>query len=103
MTLSGTRMMRRREMLSSVRSEDNVNNNSSEEDIFHFQVLDELGLQMTDQITGLPVAGSTIGTAAKGQKAPVAAAEVNLFYKHYQCILTQHLHFRELMQIWMMI
>merc|ERR1740123_164409 len=39
------------------------------------QVLDELGLQMTDQITGLPVAGSTIGTAAKGQKAPVAAAE----------------------------
>ena len=31
---------------------------------------------MTDQITGLPVAGSTIGTAAKGQKAPVAAAEV---------------------------
>ena len=42
----------------------------------YFQVLDELGLQMTDQITGLPVAGSTIGTAAKGQKAPVAAAEV---------------------------
>merc|ERR1719234_1276298 len=35
------------------------------------QVLDELGLQLTDQITGLPVAGSTIGTAAKGQKAPV--------------------------------
>merc|ERR1711936_489371 len=38
-------------------------------------VLDELGLQMTDQITGLPVAGSTIGSTVKGQKAPVAAAE----------------------------
>ena len=48
----------------------------SECSILYFQVLDELGLQMTDQITGLPVAGSTIGTAAKGQKAPVAAAEV---------------------------
>ena len=71
-------MMRRRETPSSVRSEDAINGKSSEEDIFHFQVLDELGLQMTDQITGLPVAGSTIGTAAKGQKAPVAAAEVRL-------------------------
>merc|ERR1740123_2796240 len=39
------------------------------------QVLDELGLQMTDQITGLPIAGGSVGTAAKGQKAPVAAAE----------------------------
>ena len=37
MTLSGTRMMRRREMLSSVRSEDKINKNSSEEDIFHFR------------------------------------------------------------------
>ena len=84
-------MMRRRETPSSVRSEDATNDKSSEEDIFNFQVLDELGLQMTDQITGLPVAGSTIGTAAKGQKAPVAAAEVRLVntmtaFKHRICI-----------------
>merc|ERR1719411_1909528 len=32
-----------------------------ESDAIVNQVLDELGLQMTDQITGLPVAGSTIG------------------------------------------
>ena len=82
--------MRRRETPSSVRSED-ATIGHTEEDIFHFQVLDELGLQMTDQITGLPVAGSTIGTAAKGQKAPVAAAEVRLVntmtaFKHRICI-----------------
>merc|ERR1719445_2505571 len=46
-----------------------------ESDAIVNQVLDELGLQLTDQITGIPVAGSTIGTAVKGQKAPVAAAE----------------------------
>merc|ERR1719511_32528 len=45
-----------------------------ESDAIVTQVLDELGLQMTDQITGLPVAGSTIGTAAKGQTPAVAAA-----------------------------
>ena len=55
----------------------------------YFQVLDELGLQMTDQITGLPVAGSTIGTAAKGQKAPVAAAEVGKPC-FLDCLLKQH-------------
>merc|ERR1719278_1442299 len=42
-----------------------------ETDAIVTQVLDELGLQLGDQITGLPVAGSTV----KGQKAPVAAAE----------------------------
>merc|ERR1719190_71728 len=37
------------------------------------QVLDELGLQMTDQITGLPIAGGSVATAATGGKQPVAA------------------------------
>ena len=37
------------------------------------QVLDELGLQMTDQITGLPVASGTVASTAK-TKQPVAAA-----------------------------
>ena len=67
----------------------------------YFQVLDELGLQMTDQITGLPVAGSTIGTAAKGQKAPVAAAEVGK-----PCLLIVYRtaqNFRELQQMLMTI
>merc|ERR1719461_1608470 len=36
------------------------------------QVLDELGLQLTDQITGLPVAGGSV--AVSKDKAPVALA-----------------------------
>merc|ERR1719420_693904 len=44
-----------------------------ESDAIVTQVLDELGLQLSDQLTGLPVAGSTIGTTAKGGKVPVAA------------------------------
>ena len=54
------------------------------------QVLDELGLQMTDQITGLPVAGSTIGTTVKGQKAPVAAAEVRILSFSWELINYSH-------------
>ena len=40
------------------------------------QVLDELGLQLTDQLTGLPIASgslaSTTGIATKGPQAAVA-------------------------------
>merc|ERR1740116_277546 len=63
------------EMMSDVIDDALGEEDEEEGDAIVSQVLDELGLQMTDQITGLPVAGSTIGTAAKGQKAPVAAAE----------------------------
>lgn len=42
------------------------------------QVLDELGLQLTDQLTGLPIASgslaSTAGIAAKGGPQAAAAA-----------------------------
>ena len=41
--------------------------------LYLFQVLDELGLQMTDQITGLPVAAGSVASTAKS-KTPVAAA-----------------------------
>jgi len=41
------------------------------------QVLDELGLQLTDQLTGLPIASgslaSTSGIATKGAQAAIAA------------------------------
>jgi len=36
-------------------------------------VLDELGIQMSDQIANLPIAGSTVGPQAVGGKQPVAA------------------------------
>merc|ERR1719411_2602883 len=45
-----------------------------ESDAIVTQVLDELGLQMTDQITGLPVAGSTIGVPKDKAKTPAVAA-----------------------------
>merc|ERR1712098_901366 len=43
------------------------------------QVLDELGLQLTDQITGLPVASGSVATGptAAQAKTPVAAGEVD--------------------------
>merc|ERR1719340_625586 len=44
-----------------------------ESDAIVSQVLDELGLQMTDQITGLPIAGGSVATGAAGGKVPVAA------------------------------
>merc|ERR1719282_457378 len=44
-----------------------------ESDAIVTQVLDELGLQMTDQITGLPVAAGSVASTAKS-KTPVAAA-----------------------------
>ena len=47
---------------------------------FHFQVLDELGLQMGDQISGLPGVSGTVGASTAKNKAPVAAAEVSISY-----------------------
>jgi len=46
-----------------------------ESDAIVTQVLDELGLQLTDQITGLPVAGGSVATGptAAQAKVPVAA------------------------------
>ena len=34
------------------------------------QVLDELGLQMTDQITGLPIAGGSVAVSKDKAKTP---------------------------------
>merc|ERR1719242_1772239 len=45
-----------------------------ESDAIVMQVLDELGLQMTDQITGLPVAGGSVAVSKEKAKTPVAAA-----------------------------
>ena len=42
------------------------------------QVLDELGLQMGDQISGLPGVSGTVGASTAKNKAPVAAAEVGI-------------------------
>jgi len=50
-----------------------------ESDAIVTQVLDELGLQLTDQITGLPVASGSVATGptAAQAKTPVAAGEVD--------------------------
>merc|ERR1712154_388958 len=45
-----------------------------ESDAIVTQVLDELGLQMTDQITGLPVAGGSVAVSKEKAKTPVPAA-----------------------------
>merc|ERR1719410_490285 len=45
-----------------------------ESDAIVTQVLDELGLQLTDQITGLPVASGTVAATAKAKTPAVAAA-----------------------------
>merc|ERR1719195_2554181 len=45
-----------------------------ESDAIVTQVLDELGLQMTDQITGLPIAGGSVAVSKDKAKTPVAAA-----------------------------
>merc|ERR1719310_201112 len=45
-----------------------------ESDAIVNQVLDELGLQLTDQITGLPVASGTVASTAKAKTPAVAAA-----------------------------
>merc|ERR1719203_2138694 len=45
-----------------------------ESDAIVTQVLDELGLKMTDQITGLPVAAGSVAVSKDKAKAPVAAA-----------------------------
>merc|ERR1719449_333476 len=44
-----------------------------ESDAIVTQVLDELGLQMTDQITGLPVAAGSVAVSKDKAKTPVAA------------------------------
>merc|ERR1712066_637175 len=38
------------------------------------QVLDELGLQLTDQMAAVPVAGGSLAAPAAAAKTPVAAA-----------------------------
>merc|ERR1719175_188646 len=48
-----------------------------ESDAIVTQVLDELGLQMTDQITGLPVAGGSGAVSKDKPKPPVAEAEAD--------------------------
>ena len=45
-----------------------------ESDAIVTQVLDELGLQLTDELTGLPQTGGAIGSTSKATaKEPVAA------------------------------
>ena len=51
-----------------------------ESDAIVNQVLDELGLQLTDQLTAVPVAGGSIAApGAKGKVPVAAAAEVRKF------------------------
>merc|ERR1719384_1936824 len=45
-----------------------------ESDAIVTQVLDELGLQMTDQITGLPIAGGSVAATKDKAKTPAVAA-----------------------------
>jgi charged multivesicular body protein 2A len=47
-----------------------------ESDAIVTQVLDELGLQLTDQLTAVPTAGSTIAAPGGAKKTAVAAGEV---------------------------
>ena len=44
-----------------------------ESDAIVTQVLDELELQLSDQLTGVPAASGTVGVGAQGGKVPVAA------------------------------
>merc|ERR1719495_2421243 len=48
-----------------------------ETDAIVTQVLDELGLQMTDELTGVPTAGGTIAAPGTKGKTAVAAAETD--------------------------
>ena len=48
-----------------------------ESDAIVTQVLDELGLQMTDQITGLPVAGGSVAVSKDKAKAPGEDCRIN--------------------------
>lgn len=45
-----------------------------ETDAIVTQVLDELGLQLTDQLTAVPIAGATVAAPGAKGKVPVAAA-----------------------------
>jgi charged multivesicular body protein 2A len=47
-----------------------------ESDAIVTQVLDELGLQLTDQLTAVPIAGGSIAAPGAAKKTAVAAAEV---------------------------
>merc|ERR1719495_2899664 len=48
-----------------------------ETDAIVTQVLDELGLQLSDQLTAVPATGATIAAAGAKGKTPVAAAEAD--------------------------
>merc|ERR1719481_988763 len=48
-----------------------------ESDAIVTQVLDELGLQLSDQLTGVPAASGTVGVGAQGKVAAAAAAEAD--------------------------
>merc|ERR1719309_1695626 len=48
-----------------------------ETDAIVTQVLDELGLQLSDQLTAVPATGATIAAAGSKGKTPVAAAEAD--------------------------
>ena len=45
-----------------------------ESDAIVTQVLDELGLQLTDQLTAVPIAGGSVAAPGAKGKVPVAAA-----------------------------
>lgn len=63
------------EMMSDV-IDDSLGDEDDEEesDAIVSQVLDELGLQLTDQLTGVPVEGGSLSVAAGKDKKPAAAA-----------------------------
>jgi len=48
-----------------------------ESDAIVTQVLDELGLQLTDELTGVPTAGGSLAVPGAKGKTPVAAAEAD--------------------------
>ena len=56
-----------------------------ESDAIVTQVLDELGLQLTDQLTAVPIAGGSIAApGVKGKTAVPAGAEVNFLLSQIQ-------------------
>merc|ERR1719312_360180 len=61
------------EMMSDVIDDALGDEDEEESDAIVTQVLDELGLQLSDQLTGVPAASGTVGVGAQGGKVPVAA------------------------------
>merc|ERR1719400_2993151 len=72
--MKGVTMDMKEEMMSDV-IDDALGDEDDEEesDAIVTQVLDELGLQLSDQLTGVPAASGTVGVGAQGGKVPVAA------------------------------